>query len=186
MLEPAWGICRRLSKLAFLQPFWKPHKEPLFTEGQVHAEDQAALDAEKLYLCKSGELQHILDTWTIPEEREDQIRKLMAPRFKERFKTGLFEFDLHLQEGVISFIFRHDERLGGGPDNRAGYARATITLALFREEFAPEPKPSDWAPELKLQQPVAKPAPKQNPDSKQSGKAIPAGMRANLSKGKSR
>jgi hypothetical protein len=165
--------------LAFSVPFFKPHKEPLFTEGQVHAEDQAALDAEKLYLCKSGELQHILDTWHIPEEREDQIRKLMAPRFKERFKTGLFEFDLHLQEGVISFIFRHDERLGGGPDNNAGYARATITLALFREEFAPQPKPSDWAPELVLQKPDAKPAEPQKAVARQGAKPkpIPPGMK---------
>jgi len=153
--------------VAFTVPFFKPHKEPLFNEAGVSPEDQAALDAEKLYLCKSGELAHILDTWERLEDREEQIRKLMGPRLRKRFDSGITEFDLHLQEGVISLIFRHDARLGGGPDNNAGWARATITLALFREEFAPPPKVSDWTPELPLQQPVTAEPPKQKPESKQ-------------------
>ncbi len=66
----------------------------------------------------------------------------------------------------------------------------TRTLRKFearnqKAERETEPAPvgtPDFRPELKLKAP-AKPAPKQNPDSKQSGKAIPAGMRDKLAKG---
>lgn len=146
--------------MALRHPFFKPHKERFLNENGVSAEDQAALDAEKLFLCKSGELAHILDTWPNLEDQEREIRSLMGPRLRKRFDSGITEFDLHLQEGVISFIFRHDARLGGGPDNTAGWARTTISLALFREEIEPQPKTAAWTPDLVLSEPIkAKPAP---------------------------
>lgn len=116
------------------QPFFTPQKEPLLTSELVRLEVRAALEAEKLYLCMSGELDEILTTYPRADQREKAIMDLMLPRLGARFKSGRVEFDVQIQDGLIGLIFRHDARLGGGPNNKDPWARASIPLRLLFDE----------------------------------------------------
>lgn len=122
------------------EPFFVRHKEPFLVSEMVPRRARAALEAEKVFLCISGELDEILTKHPRADQREQAIFRLLKPRLEARFKSGVTEFDVQIQEGLIGLIFRHDDRVGGGPAPPP-WARVSIPLRLCFDDPYPTGTP---------------------------------------------
>lgn len=82
------------------QPFFK--HQPHTPKPQV----QAALDAECVWLCQSGELLRIYQVWPDFQTRSDAAHRLIIPRLRDRFlridKQVEVNLAIHCHETIVS------------------------------------------------------------------------------------